>query len=107
MATQLETLGPLQRRLSIGLTLTDVEQEVGARLRKLARTVKAACAAAGLPYIFKASFDKANRSSIRSPRGPGLEQGLEWIAQIKRDMGVPVTTDIHEPSQAEPAARVR
>ena len=72
----------------------------------IARTVKAACAAAGLPYIFKASFDKANRSSIRSPRGPGLEQGLEWIAQIKRDMGVPVTTDIHEPSQAEPAARV-
>lgn len=72
----------------------------------IARTVKAACAAAGLPYIFKASFDKANRSSIRSPRGPGLEQGLEWIAHIKRDMGVPVTTDIHEPSQAEPAARV-
>lgn len=65
-----------------------------------------ACAAAGLPYIFKASFDKANRSSIHSKRGPGLELGLHWIDQIKRQLGVPATTDIHEVDQAEPAAAV-
>jgi 2-dehydro-3-deoxyphosphooctonate aldolase (KDO 8-P synthase) len=64
----------------------------------------AACRAAGFSYIFKASFDKANRSSIRSARGPGLEQGLEWIATIGRQLGVPVTTDIHEPDQADAAA---
>lgn len=63
--------------------------------------VKAACDAAGLPYIFKASFDKANRSSIRSPRGPGMEKGVEWIAAIGAALGVPTTTDIHEPDQAE------
>ena len=65
-----------------------------------------ACAQAGLSYIFKASFDKANRSSISSARGPGLEQGTAWLAQISRELGVPCTTDIHEPHQAEPVARV-
>jgi 2-dehydro-3-deoxyphosphooctonate aldolase (KDO 8-P synthase) len=71
----------------------------------IGRAVKAACDRAGLPYIFKASFDKANRSSIRSARGPGLEQGLAWMAQIKKELGVPATTDVHEASQCEPAAR--
>ncbi len=71
---------------------------IGSRLKDLCRPL-------GLSYIFKASFDKANRSSIDSPRGPGLTQGLEWIARIGRDLNVPVTTDIHEPAQAEPAAR--
>ncbi len=65
-----------------------------------------ACREAGLAYIFKASFDKANRSSIRSPRGPGLEQGLAWMAKIKQQLSVPTTTDIHTPEQAEPAARI-
>lgn len=64
-----------------------------------------ACREAGLPYIFKASFDKANRSSIKSARGPGLEQGVKWIAEIGRKLGVPTTTDIHDPSQAEPVAQ--
>lgn len=68
--------------------------------------VRDLCARLGLAYIFKASFDKANRSSIDSPRGPGLEQGLIWIAKIGRELGVPTTTDIHEAAQAEPAARV-
>lgn len=67
--------------------------------------LKALCQPLGLPYIFKASFDKANRSSIDSPRGPGLNQGLEWLARIGRELGVPVTTDIHEHAQAEPAAK--
>jgi 2-dehydro-3-deoxyphosphooctonate aldolase (KDO 8-P synthase) len=60
----------------------------------------------GIPYVFKASFDKANRSSIRSFRGPGLEKGLAILAEVKRQLGVPVLTDVHEPSQAAPAAEV-
>jgi len=60
----------------------------------------------GIPYVFKASFDKANRSSIRSYRGPGLEKGLEILAAIKSRFGVPVITDVHEPWQAAPAAAV-
>ncbi len=60
----------------------------------------------GIPYVFKASFDKANRSSINSFRGPGLEAGLQLLADIKDRYGVPVLTDVHEPWQAEPAAEV-
>ncbi|GGX99633.1 2-dehydro-3-deoxyphosphooctonate aldolase [Litchfieldella qijiaojingensis] len=60
----------------------------------------------GIPYVFKASFDKANRSSIHSFRGPGLEKGLEILAEVKERFQVPVLTDVHEPWQAEPAARV-
>ena len=60
----------------------------------------------GIPYIFKASFDKANRSSITSFRGPGLEKGLEILAEIKDTFQVPVISDIHEPFQAKPAAEV-
>ncbi|CAN5732843.1 3-deoxy-8-phosphooctulonate synthase [soil metagenome] len=71
---------------------------VGAALRD-------ACRAAGLAYIFKASFDKANRSSISSPRGPGLEQGIPWLREIGGELGVPTTTDIHDPAQAEPIAQ--
>lgn len=62
------------------------------------------CARLGLSYVFKASFDKANRSSIRSARGPGLEKGLAWLAEIGRTLGVPTTTDIHGDDQARPAA---
>ncbi|MBX3403855.1 MAG: 3-deoxy-8-phosphooctulonate synthase [Phycisphaeraceae bacterium] len=71
---------------------------------EIGRIVRDACRELGLSYIFKASFDKANRTSIDSPRGPGLEQGLAWIAGIGRELGVPTTTDIHDPAQAEPAA---
>jgi 2-dehydro-3-deoxyphosphooctonate aldolase (KDO 8-P synthase) len=71
----------------------------------IGRFMKDACASAGLPYIFKASFDKANRSSITSPRGPGIERGLGWLAEIRRELNVPATTDIHEPHHAEPASR--
>lgn len=71
---------------------------------EVGRTVRDLCRESGLSYVFKASFDKANRSSVRSPRGPGLERGLEWLGQIGRGLGVPVTTDIHEVEQAEPAA---
>lgn len=60
----------------------------------------------GIPYVFKASFDKANRSSISSFRGPGLEKGLGILAEVKETHGVPVISDVHEPHQAKPAAEV-
>ncbi|PHR65378.1 3-deoxy-8-phosphooctulonate synthase [Pseudidiomarina marina] len=60
----------------------------------------------GIPYVFKASFDKANRSSIHSYRGPGLDKGLEIFAEIKRTFNVPIITDVHEPHQAKPVAEV-
>lgn len=62
--------------------------------------------ALGIPYVFKASFDKANRSSLHSYRGPGLEKGLQILADIRARYGVPVLTDVHEPAQAAPAAEV-
>src|ERR1700730_15667613 len=55
-----------------------------------------------VPYIFKASYDKANRSSLKSFRGPGLAEGLRIFAKVKKDFAVPVLTDIHESAQAEP-----
>ena len=61
---------------------------------------------AGVPYIFKASYDKANRTSIRSARGPGLDEGLRILARVKAESGVPILTDIHEPSHAAPVAEV-
>lgn len=64
------------------------------------------CAKLGIPYVFKASFDKANRSSIHSFRGPGLDAGLAILADIKSAFGVPVITDVHTPEQAAPAAAV-
>lgn len=70
------------------------------------RELKAACADLGLPYVFKASFDKANRSSIKSYRGPGLKEGLAILAEVKRQLDVPIATDIHEIDQAEPVAAV-
>src|SRR5690554_865547 len=60
----------------------------------------------GIPYVFKASFDKANRSSIHSFRGPGLEEGLKILEEIKRTFNVPLLTDVHEPWQAQPVAEV-
>ena len=59
-----------------------------------------------IPYVFKASFDKANRSSINSFRGPGLEKGLQVLSDVKARYGVPILTDVHEPYQAKPAAEV-
>jgi 2-dehydro-3-deoxyphosphooctonate aldolase (KDO 8-P synthase) len=73
---------------------------------EIAAAYKEVAAKLGIPYVFKASFDKANRSSITSFRGPGLEKGLEIFAEIKQTHGVLVITDVHEPAQAAPAAEV-
>jgi len=64
------------------------------------------CARLEIPYVFKASFDKANRSSIHSFRGPGLEEGLDILAAVREQFDVPVITDVHTPEQAAPAAEV-
>ena len=74
--------------------------------RRMAEVVKQICAARDVGLVFKASFDKANRSSAESVRGPGLDEGLEILAGVKEAAGVPIVTDIHESSQAEPVARV-
>lgn len=73
---------------------------------KVAQRFVEVTAELGIPYIFKASFDKANRSSISSFRGPGLEKGLEVLARVKEEFVVPILTDVHEPYQAEAAAQV-
>ena len=72
---------------------------------RIGETMRDACAKHGLSFVFKASFDKANRSSVKSARGPGLERGCEMLAKLKSALGVPVTTDIHEPQQAARAAQ--
>jgi 2-dehydro-3-deoxyphosphooctonate aldolase (KDO 8-P synthase) len=72
----------------------------------LAGRLAAACARRGLGYVFKASFDKANRTALESYRGPGLEAGLHVLAAVQAEVGVPVLTDVHECAQAAVAARV-
>jgi 2-dehydro-3-deoxyphosphooctonate aldolase (KDO 8-P synthase) len=72
----------------------------------LAHAIAAIARRVGVPYVFKASFDKANRTSASSYRGPGIEAGLSVLARIKAEVGVPVLTDIHEAWQAAPVAAV-
>ena len=71
-----------------------------------ARTLKAICDDLGLPYVFKASYDKANRSSLKSYRGPGLEKGLEILSEVKAQVNVPIATDIHTVEECAPVAAV-
>ncbi|MFW5947051.1 MAG: 3-deoxy-8-phosphooctulonate synthase [Gemmatimonadota bacterium] len=73
---------------------------------QVATTLAEVGKALGLPVIFKASFDKANRSSADSPRGPGLAEGLRRLDRVRRESGLPVLTDVHEPAQAAPVAEV-
>ncbi len=80
--------------------------ESGDQCHELAGRLKAIAAEAHLPLVFKASFDKANRTSAASYRGPGLERGLEILADVKANHGVAILTDVHETHQAEPAAAV-
>ncbi len=73
---------------------------------RVAKTMKYLCDERGLLYIFKASFDKANRTSVHAWRGPGLEKGIEQLAEIKTIVDVPILTDIHESYQAQPVGEV-
>ena len=72
----------------------------------LAREIAAIAKAVGLPYVFKASFDKANRTSLGAFRGVGLDEGVAVLERVKREAGVPILTDVHEPAQAAVAATV-
>ena len=72
----------------------------------MAERIQAIAGETGARIVFKSSFDKANRSSIESFRGPGLEEGLDILAEVKARTGLPVLSDVHEPDQAEPAARI-
>lgn len=73
---------------------------------KTCEKFKETCSKHNVPYVFKASFDKANRSSISSYRGPGLEEGLKLFQEIKKEFNVPIITDYHEPHQAAPLSEV-
>src|SRR5262250_3973316 len=81
-----------------------IESESHARM--MAERVAKIAADAGVPYVFKASYDKANRSSVNSFRGPGLKEGLRILGKIKSDLGLAILSDIHDPSHAGPAAEV-
>lgn len=81
--------------------LEDIETSIA-----IGRAMQKAAQAAGFSYIFKASFDKANRTSIKSYRGPGLRNGLQMLADVRNALGVPVLSDIHTSDQAAPAAEV-
>jgi 2-dehydro-3-deoxyphosphooctonate aldolase (KDO 8-P synthase) len=72
----------------------------------LAEKIAAIARRLGMPYVFKSSYDKANRSSPRSYRGPGLHEGLRILARVREQIGVPVLSDVHEPAQAAPAGEV-
>ena len=74
--------------------------------RRVAGTMQEICARLGISYVFKASFDKANRTSLSSYRGPGLEQGLAILSRIREELQVPVISDVHEISQVQAAAEV-
>ena len=80
--------------------------ESEAQVLETARALKTLSASAGLPFIFKASFDKANRTALHAHRGPGLFAGLQVLSTVRSDLGVPVTTDIHTVEQAEAVAGV-
>ena len=75
-------------------------------IMRVAETFRTVTDDLGIPFVFKASFDKANRSSIGSFRGPGLDEGLAILAEVKSHIGAPILTDVHEPSQAEAVAQV-
>lgn len=80
--------------------------ESEAHAMSMAEKLGAIASELGVPYIFKASYDKANRTSVASYRGPGLKKGLQILANIKKRTGLPILTDVHEVSQVEPAAEV-
>ncbi len=101
-------IGPLRIGGANGLFLIAgpcvIESE--AHARALAEQIVAVCAELKLPYIFKTSYDKANRTSGQSYRGPGLREGLRILAKIKSDLKLPILTDVHDVSQVAPAAEV-
>ena len=94
------TLGGKMPAFLLGPCVIESEKFV----RRMARKIATLCAAEKLPFIFKASYDKANRTSVRSFRGIGAREGCALLGEIGREIGMPVTTDVHSPDEAEIAA---
>ena len=92
--------------LPLALICGPCVMEPGDMTRRIATALVAICGELGVPLIFKASFDKANRTSKSSFRGPGIDEGLRLFERIKAETGLPVTTDVHESHQAAPIAEV-
>jgi len=80
--------------------------EDGGLALEIARALKKICGELGIPYIFKASYEKDNRGSEKSYKGPGLEEGLRWLRKVKETVGVPVLSDIHRMEDVDPAKEV-
>ena len=78
--------------------------ESEAHVRRMAEAIQRIAADLGIPYIFKASYDKANRTSVKSFRGPGLKEGVAILGRLAKDTGLPILTDVHEPAHCEVAA---
>jgi 2-dehydro-3-deoxyphosphooctonate aldolase (KDO 8-P synthase) len=102
------TVGPVQigRNRPLALIAGPCVMEPGDMTLRIARQLLEICRALGVPLIFKASFDKANRTSGSTYRGPGLVEGMKIFAQVKAETGLPVTTDLHETSQAPAMAEM-
>jgi 2-dehydro-3-deoxyphosphooctonate aldolase (KDO 8-P synthase) len=104
--TRTVSVGPV--RFGTGLPFVLIagpcQIESHAHARMIAAHMVSVCARLGIPYVFKASFDKANRSSLGGRRGPGIAAGLAVLAAIRDEFGCPVLTDVHEPGQCEAAA---
>ena len=96
-------VGPSHPLLFIGGPCALESEEIA---RQVAGTMQKICDKLNISYVFKASFDKANRTSLESYRGPGIAKGLAILARIREDFGVPIVSDIHDPSQAEEAAEI-
>jgi 2-dehydro-3-deoxyphosphooctonate aldolase (KDO 8-P synthase) len=99
-------LAPFARHKQLFLIAGPCVIETEQHARMMAERVTKIAADAGVPYIFKASYDKANRSSVNSFRGPGLQEGLRILGKIKAELKLPILTDIHEAAHAGPAAEV-
>ena len=108
----MQTLSVKDKNWSIGgdgplavIAGLNVLEDIGLAL-EIGTELKRVCAQLGLPYAFKASFDKANRSSIKSYRGPGIDAGLNMLARVKSELNVPICTDVHTPEQSDRVAEI-
>ena len=108
MTARTVQVGPVRlgNDLPFALIAGPCQLETREHALRIAEALATACARLGIPFIFKASFDKANRTSLNAPRGPGLAAGLEILAALRDRIGCPVLTDVHEPAQCAPVAEV-
>ena len=98
--------GRFGRGCPLGLIGGPCVIESEAHALSLAERISAITSRRGVPFVFKASFDKANRTSLNAFRGPGIDEGLRILERVKRELGLPVLTDVHEAAQAAPAAKI-